>query len=220
MAERNLNVPRNVLLQLISLDRSRSLWAAVGAYFLFYFAPGFHTPLYYYQTNTLKLSQQFIGNLGMISGVMGMTAALGYSVLCRRLTMRNALIFCVSMEIVGALCFHFYTSRGHAFFVEGFSGLTNTLAELALMDLAARATPRGSESVGYAIMLSMRNGALAVSDVIGSNLLQHYHLNFHQLIWINAGSTALIFLVIPFLPRLLMRSRDGDLSSLANASAS
>ncbi len=203
------NVSRNFKLQFQTLAKSRSLWAAAAAYFLFYFAPGFHTPLYFYQTNTLKLSQQFIGNLGMISGGMGILAALGYGFLCRQLPMKTLLVFCIGFEIVGAAGFLFYTSASHAPLVEGFSGLTSTLAELSLMDLAARATPRGCESVGYSIMLSIRNAASSLSDVIGSSIFQHYGFDFHQLVWLNAGSTALVFLILPLLPLALMRSRDG-----------
>lgn len=217
VAKRNQNVVHNVRLQFRTLIRSRSLLVAVTAYFLFYFAPGFHTPLYFYQTNSLKLSQQFIGNLSMIAGILGVIGALGYGLLCRHLPMRTLLVFCIGMEIIGALCYQFYNSAPHAMLIEGFSGLTRTLAELALMDLAARATPRGSESIGYGLMLSIRNGALALGDVIGSYLLQHYGLDFHQLVWLNAGSTAVVFLIIPFLPGLLMRSRDDDPDALTVA---
>ena len=220
VAQRNRNAGRNVLRQVRSLARSRSLWAAVGAYFLFYFAPGFQTPLYYYQTNNLKLSQQFIGNLGMMTGIMGAVAALGYLFLCRRLTLRHALIFCIGMEILGGLSYRLYLGPTSAAVVSGFSGLTNTLAELALMDLAARATPRGSESVGYGLMISIHNFATGMGDVLGSHLLQRYGLNFHQLVYLNAGTTALVFLIVPFLPRLLMNSRDGDTAPASAAAPS
>ncbi len=212
VAQRNRNAGRNLIAQARSLARSRSLWTAVGAYFLFYFAPGFQTPLYYYQTNTLNLSQQFIGNLGMITGIAGAGAALAYLFLCRRMTLRHVLFFCISMEILGGLSYRFYLGPTSAAVVAGFAGLTNTLAELALMDLAARATPRGSESVGYGLMISIHNFATGMGDVLGSHLLQRYGLNFHQLIYLNAGTTALVFLILPFLPRLLMNARDGDSS--------
>jgi hypothetical protein len=36
------------------------------------------------------------------------------------------------------------------------------------MDLAARATPKGREGLGYSLMLSVRNVALFGADVVGS----------------------------------------------------
>ena len=214
VATQNRDVARNIGKQYRSLIRSRTLWAAAGAYFLFYFAPGFHTPLYYYQTNVLKLPQQFIGNLGAVGSGMGLLGAFSYALLCRRLTLRTLLTLCVSLSVIGTLCYHFYDTHSHIVVVEGIVGLTFTLAELSLLDLAARATPRGSESVGYALMLSIRNLSLNLSDVVGARLFEHYHLTFINLIWLNAGSTALLLLIIPFLPRIMMRSRDGEASEV------
>jgi hypothetical protein len=103
-----------------------------------------------------------------------------------------------------------YRSTTAALFIEGGAGLFATLAEVPLMDLAARATPRGSESLGFAVMMSVRNGALALSDIVGSLLIDQYHVSFFSLVWLNAGTTAVVLLVIPFLPRMLMNRRDGE----------
>src|SRR5438128_2257533 len=83
-----------------------------------------------------------------------------------------------------------------------------TLAELARMALAARATPRGSEGLGFALMMSVRNAALAVSDIFGSWLIERHQVSFFSLVWLNAGTTALVLLAVPFLPRGLIDRRD------------
>jgi hypothetical protein len=74
-----------------------------------------------------------------------------------------------------------------------------------------RSTPRGCESLGFSLMMSARNLALGGSDVIGSRLVDSHGWVFHQLVWLNAGTTALVLLFIPFLPRSIMRRKDGDL---------
>ncbi|HWT80574.1 MAG TPA: folate/biopterin family MFS transporter, partial [Candidatus Methylomirabilis sp.] len=79
---------------------------------------------------------------------------------------------------------------------------------LALMDLAARATPPGGEGLGFALMMSVRNGALAVSDVFGSWLIEGQRMSFFGLVWLNAGTTALTLLALPFLPRMLIDHPD------------
>ena len=51
------------------------------------------------------------------------------------------------------------------------SGFGGIWSELALMDFAARSTPRGCESLGFFLMISARNFALGGSDVMGAWLL-------------------------------------------------
>jgi hypothetical protein len=90
---------------------------------------------------------------------------------------------------------------------------------LPVYDLAARATPRGSEAMGYAVMMSVWNFTNAFSDVTGSWLYGHMGLTFIDLVWVNAGTTALVLVALPFLPGLLMNSRDGDREAIAAEAA-
>ena len=78
------------------------------------------------------------------------------------------------------------------------------------MDLAVRSTPPGCESLGFALMMSARNFALGGSDVTGSWLIDSRGWVFNQLVWLNAGTTALILVFIPLLPRAVMTRKDGD----------
>jgi hypothetical protein len=87
------------------------------------------------------------------------------------------------------------------------NGFFFTLAELALLDLAARATPKGCEGLGYSLMLSVRNVAVFGADVVGSHLADHKWA-FGSLVYLNAGTTAIVLLLLPFLPAVLMRSKD------------
>ena len=59
-------------------------------------------------------------------------------------------------------------------------------------------------------MMSARNFALGGSDVMGSWLIDSWGWAFHQLVWLNAGTTALILLFIPFLPRAIVNRKDGE----------
>jgi hypothetical protein len=54
-----------------------------------------------------------------------------------------------------------------ALLIDGFYGLTGALAFLALFDLTARATPKGSEALGYSVMYAFINIAMGASDMIG-----------------------------------------------------
>ena len=59
-------------------------------------------------------------------------------------------------------------------------------------------------------MMSARNLALGGSDVIGSKLVDSYGWLFHQLVWLNAGTTALVLVFLPLLPNVIMSRKDGD----------
>jgi len=131
-------------------------------------------------------------------------------VLCRRLTLRPLLALGIACNVLAALGYLFSRSAGTALAIEGAAGLFVTLVELPLMDLAARATPKGSEGLGFALKMSVRNGALALSDIAGSWLIDQRHVSFFQLVWLNAGTTALVLLAVPFLPGALMDRSDTD----------
>ena len=56
--------------------QSRRLWLVAAFLFLYAFAPGFGTPLYYYMTDTLRFSQSYIGALGSIASAGWIAGAL------------------------------------------------------------------------------------------------------------------------------------------------
>ena len=72
-----------------------------------------------------------------------------------------------------------------------------------------RASPKGSESLGYCLMMSVWNIALAISDVWGARMFS-LGVSFNTLVWINAGTTLLVLAAVPLLPRALTDRRDGE----------
>jgi Na+/melibiose symporter-like transporter len=201
---------RGIVQQLKVVLRCKNLWICGGLLFLVQMSPGFNTPLFYYQTNELKFSPQFIGNLMVAAGIMGLVGAMIYPFLCRRFRLRGLLFMSIVCTVLTSLCYLGYVSHGTAIVIEGLGMLGFTLAQLPLYDLAARATPKGSEALGYAMMLAFWNLSLAVSDILGSYLYDHFHLQFRNLVWLNAGTTALVLLVIPFLPSYLVDKKEGE----------
>jgi hypothetical protein len=193
--------------QLATIVRSRNLWMALLFIALFYFSPGFSTPLFYKQTDELHLSSQAIGNLGVFGGFFGILAAVVYSQLIKRVQIRIMLFIGVVTAAAGTLFYLFYSTWTRAIFIESQNGFFSSLAELALLDLAARATPRGCEGLGYSLMLSVRNVAVFGADVVGSHLADH-KWPFSTLVYLNAGTTAPVLVLLPFLPAALMQGKD------------
>jgi MFS family permease len=200
----------NAWQQLVKVFKSPALWIAGGLFFLVQVAPGLYTPLLYYQTNTLKLKSQFIGNLGIIYGGMGLLASFVYPFVCGRFRLRTLLYFAITCTVLSNLSYLGYVSWKMALVIEGLAGMGLTLAQLPLFDLAARATPRGSEALGYSLMIALWNIGLSLSDIIGSALFEKYNLTFMNLVWVNAGTTALVLVVIPFLPRRIVDRKEGE----------
>ncbi len=209
ISQPSMEMLRNSKTQLVSLFKLKTLWSAAGMLFLVYIVPGFTTPLYYLQTDTLKFSQTFIGTLTSISGGMGMLGAIFYGAFCRKIPLRRLIYMAIILNAALTLTYLFYTSATRAIFIDGQNGFVFTLAELAMMDLATRATPKGQEAMGFALMMSVRNLALiGISDVLGSWLVDRWHFTFHNLVWLNSGTTALVIFAVPFLPSRLVEATD------------
>jgi predicted MFS family arabinose efflux permease len=197
--------------QLVRIANAKTMWAAAGFMALFYCAPGLSTALFYKQQNDLHLNTQTQGILVFLSGVCGVLAATLYGVYgSRRFTLRTLLLWCIAFGTAANLGYLFYTSLGHARFIECFNGFGYTLAEVAMMDLACRATPSGSEGLGFSLMMSVRNVTLFGSDWIGSKLLETYHLPFNNLVLANAATSALAIPLVLLLPALIVNTRDSQ----------
>lgn len=200
----------NARKQLVKIGTAKTMWAAAGLMALFYIAPGLTTAIFYRQQNDLHLNTQTQGYLQFLSGVCGVLAAVGYGFLCRRFNLRRLLVWCLLFGTAANLGYIFYTSFARAQVIEGFNGFGYTLAELALMDLAVRATPAGSEGLGFSLMMSVRNLALFGTDWFGSKLLDTYHLAFNSLVMANAATTLIAVPLVFLLPLLIVGHKDAE----------
>jgi hypothetical protein len=189
------------------------LLATVALTFLHYVAPGFQSLLYYHQRSALGMDDKQIGLVGMVGGITAVLGALTYGLICRRLSLRALLYGGMAINAASILFFFGYRSYGAAYWVEALAGYVSMLGLLPLYDLSARATPRGSEALGYSLIMAVGNFAIGLSDVFGTQLSRAYHLRFFDMIWINAATTGAILFFIPFLPRILVMRREGDADS-------
>ncbi|MBV8478016.1 MAG: MFS transporter [Acidobacteria bacterium] len=205
----------NARRRLVEIGTARTMWAAAGLMALFYIAPGFATALFYRQQNELHFNTQMQGFLQLIAGVCGTLAAVGYGVLCRRLNLRTLLVCCMLLATIANFGYLFYSSIARAQAIEGLNGFGYTLAELALMDLAVRSTPAGSEGLGFSIMISVRNLALFGTDWFGSNLLDQYHLSFNSLVIANSATTLIAVPFVFLLPRLVVARKEAEIYEAA-----
>ena len=199
-------------LQLSQVFASRTLWFSVAMIFLVYTVPGLNTSLVYRQTDVLQFSTGFIGMLGSIEGALGVAAAGFYAAFCGRFNLRTLLVGGVGLNGLFTLLYLIYTA-GSAPYIHAVIGFVSILTELAIMDLAIRSTPAGCESLGFALLISVRNFGVNMSDVIGTQMVDTYHVPFNSLVVVNALTTIVVLLFVPFLPKIVLSQREGDVAA-------
>jgi predicted MFS family arabinose efflux permease len=201
---------REATRQAKTLMTSGTLWAAAGLVVLVVASPGFDTALLYHQQDNLHFSKPFIGQLDMIKGVFSMVGALIYGLACRRMSLRKLLTWSIILHAGFTLCYLGYKTPMTAMLITAVEATTLAIALLPLYDLAARATPRGSEALGYSVMMSVWNFTKNMSDWLGSSIYSRFGERMTELVWVNTFTTALVLIAVPFLPSILMDRKDGD----------
>ena len=196
--------------QLKATVRSRAVWAAAGLLFLVQFAPGFSTPLTFYQRETLGFTNNDICILTLVDALAGVSGAIFYGYFCKRFSLRTLIYGSILFTGLISLLYLGYDDLKSALLIEAGYYFAYALVQMPLYDLAARATPKGSEALGYSIIISVWNWGLLCSDLIGSALYEKWHFTFKQLVWVNATTTLLVLIAVPFLPRLLVDRREEE----------
>ncbi len=199
--------------ELSQILRARSMWMATGLMAIFYLAPGLQTALFYKQQNDLHFDTQTQGNFELYGGACAILGTLLYASLCRRLSLRRLLPWCLAFGAAANIGYLFYTTLTRAGFIEALNGFAYALAELAIMDLAIRATPEGCEGLGFSLMMSIRNFALFGTDWIGSKLIEQFHWPFDRVVLANALVCAVTIPFALLLPATLVRRRDSELDA-------
>jgi len=202
----------------------RSLWAqiknvlrwemALAAVVMFFIqaVPTFRSTAFYdYQTKSLHFSDKLIGLIGFAGYGAALLSSVVYAWVCRKLALRLSLYGTFVLTAASALPYLAYSASPlRATVIEVIGQFLLYLAYLPLFDLAVRSTPKGSEALGYSLLISIWNIGLLVGCQTGPMLYEHvFAKKMSSLLWLNAGITiAGIFLVI-FLPKTVVDQREG-----------
>jgi len=197
-----------VLGQLRSLFASKSYWFALVATALITIAPGFSTPLTYYQQDTLKLSETQIGTLTMFNGIGGLLMGLGCIAVTKRLTIGRLFMITTILNAVGTLAYTQYGGFRSGSLIEPLGGFVTAGTTVAIFIMAGHATPKGVEGLGYSLIMAVNNLVIGLGDVFGSKLTSNYHVPFWELVLINSGTTLCALVVLPFMPAALKNIKD------------
>ena len=193
---------------------SRTMWL-VGIFLLVSNIPqSFGTPLYFYQKNTLALSDIDIGYLRAINAVGGLLASILYQFLCRKLPMQRLLVLGTLGPTVGIVAYLYYTSAPAAITVEFLDGILFGIGTLALMHLAVISTLAPSAAFGFAVLMSAANVGSAIGDNLAALLVERLSMTLLNVVKLFTVGSAACCLFIFFLPRDVLGHKEGTLRML------
>lgn len=214
LKERRVQVNSQLLLrdaggQLTKIFKAKTMWAAAGFSFLFYFAPGIQTALFYRQQDVLHMSTAQQGLMLFLNGGFAVAVAAVYGTYAsKRWSLRRLLFWCILAGAIAQMAYSFYNSMTEAYVIESLWGLGWASADMALTDLYMRATPKGSEALGFSLMVSVRNLSLFGADWLGAKAMETYHIQFSTMAIANGVVSLIALPFIFYLPAVLVDRRD------------
>jgi MFS family permease len=191
---------RRTLASVVEAAKSLRLWIVAVFLFLYAFAPGFGTPLYYYMTDSLKFSQAYIGVLGSIASAGWIAGGLLYRWLLWRMRPKPLLYLSIVLGTLSAASFLLLTDEVTAAVVNFANGVALMIATIASLSLAAHYCPRRAEGFAFAGLMSVMNLADVFSNNVGAFLYERVFDNhLAPLIIVASASTAFAFVLVPLL---------------------
>ena len=196
----NIQGMKDTLHGLVASFRRRELWVIATFIFLYYFSPGFSTPLYFHLTDNLKFSQGYIGVLSSINSAGWVVGALLYRRFFGSLTLKRLLNVSIAFGSATTAAYLLLGGEASAAILNFFSGFAAMLATVATLTLAADYCPPRAEGFAFAVLMSIINLSTTAADNVGSFLYTHvFHASMTPLILVSAAFTAFAFVLVPLL---------------------
>jgi MFS family permease len=204
------------------------------------------TSFYEYQTKTLGYSDATLGMLSLAGYGAALFSAAAYAWVCRKVPLRISLYAAILLTSLSALPYLIYPYWDGGRYlplllgIEGVGTFLMCLAYVPLFDLAVRATPKGSEALGYSVLISVWNVGLMIGGKSGPWLYQKgveralaavggtadtavqytiRHQEINQLIWLNAIVTLAGLVIVWFLPKALVGRPETTRQPVADGAA-
>jgi MFS family permease len=195
----------------------RDVWVVAGFILFWTFSPSFGPALIYYQTDVLKFSQQFIGHLSALSSMAAVGGAFVYAPLSRRVPLKRLINLSIGIGVAGTLAYLLYRGVWSALVIDVLFGFVGMITQLAFLDLAAKACPKLVEATFFALLMSVYNGGVQGSQVVGGYVYDW--LGYVPLVLISAGFTALAWFLVPLvnIHRIEAKARAATLPAGVNA---
>jgi predicted MFS family arabinose efflux permease len=113
----------------------------------------------------------------------------------RRVALKPMLHISIGIGVASTLAYLLYQDAISAILIDVTFGGIGMIGTLAFLDLAAKACPKQAEGTFFALLMSLYNGGVQGSQIIGGWLYES--LGYTWLILISAAFTALCWLLVP-----------------------
>jgi len=193
------------------LLRHRAVYPAVLTLFLFQFAPGANTPLQYYLTNQLHASDAIYGDYNAIFAGSFVPMFFVYGWLCKRVALKSLLFWGTIITIPQMVPLAFIQSPLWAVILAAPIGMMGGIATGAYFDLVIRSCPPGLQGT----LMMLADGLLMFTgrggDVLGTWIyMSDPRHGFLYCVIATTAVYALILVVLAFVPKELVATRDGE----------
>ena len=207
---------------------NKDLLMAIGFMFLWRATPNSGGSLNYYEIDVLGFTPEFFGRLSLIGSVMGIVGVVIFRKTLLTMSLRRLFFWVMMLSVILSLptiglVYGWYKPLGVSpqFFAMADTFISGPLSEigfLPLLVLAARLCPAGIEATMFALLASIMNIGLAVSDMGGALLVHAFHVNqatetlpadysnLHIVLWIAILSSLLPWPLLRFIPETRVES--------------
>lgn len=176
---------------------SRTLWIVAGFIFFYNFSPSFGPALAYYATDVLHFSKIFLGTLDSLAYASGIVGTACYFAFSKSFSLKHLIYFAIAAGVIATVAYLTYRDQTSAVMISLVFGGVAMFIQLTFLELAAKACPKQAEATFFALLTSVYNGAVQLSQITGGWL--YGQVGFTRLIFISAGFTSLCWLLVPLL---------------------
>jgi Na+/melibiose symporter-like transporter len=209
-------LPSHAIAEMWRTFREPSI-VAIGTFlFLWNFNPFSSTVLYYYSTEALHFSEQFVGSLTSWHAVGLLTGSILYGVICRKIPLRWLIHGSIVAGIAATIAYWGYRDATSGVVISLLVGVVYAIGSLIQLDLAARVCRPETAATTFALLMSLTNLGTALSQGIGGSIYEAmaerwgYASAFQMLVAVGAVFTAACWLLIPLLNRLILSPRKAE----------
>jgi hypothetical protein len=189
----------------------KAIYPAVLINLLWNFAPGLGTPLQYYLTNELHASDAAFANYNAIFTASFIPTFFLYGLLCKRVALRNLLIWGTIAAIPQMIPLAIVHSPTSAMWLAAPIGLMGGVATASYLDLAIRSCPDGLQGTMMMAVDAVLVVSLRFSDRLGSAI---YDANpARGFLYCVIATTIVYTLILPLIalvPKHIVATADGE----------
>src|SRR5262249_32239729 len=181
---------------------------AIGAFLLLWrFNPFSSTVLYYYSTEALHFSEQFVGSLTSWHAIGLLTGSIVYGIVCRMIPLPWLIHGSIVTGILATIAYWGYRDPTSGILISLVVGVVYAIGSLIQLDLAARICRPETAGTIFALLMSLTNLSAALSQGFGGSIYEAMAQQwgnaraFQLLVAVGGLFTAGCWLLLPLLKR-------------------